>query len=88
MISVAIVNLSTQLSDQEVRTVADALAVQLDRDVKPSWGWTAALSVVPRGVEPPAGAWQLQLVDVSDREGASGYHDVTPTGARSARPWC
>lgn len=78
--SVAVVNASSFVSDVEVAEVAAALAVQLTRDVEPAWGWSAEVIFVAVGTNPPADAWSLEILDVSDREGASGYHDRDADG--------
>jgi hypothetical protein len=35
----------------------------------------ARATLLPKGVKPPAGAWNLILLDNSDQAGALGYHD-------------
>lgn len=78
--SVAVVNASSFVSDAEVAEVTAALSVQLSRDVEPAWGWRAEVAFVPAGGPRPADAWTLEILDVTDREGASGYHDRDADG--------
>src|SRR5512135_775495 len=84
-IQIAVINASTAVSDDEVRTAAAALQIQVRRDFAPAWGIDADLTVVPRGETPEAGAWWLVILDTSDSAGALGYHDLTPEGLPLAK---
>jgi hypothetical protein len=79
-IKIAIINESTVVADADVVPVVGALQVQVHRDFAPAWGVDADLTIVPRGVQPPAGAWWIAILDNSDQAGALGYHDVTNEG--------
>lgn len=51
----------------------------------------AHVALLPKGAEPPAGAWNIELLNTSDVEGALGYHEdfliskVGSSGVHSAR---
>lgn len=80
LIHVAVINESTLLSDADAEAALPALELQVTLDFSPHWGINAQLEWVSKGVQPPAGAWQLVLLDNSDQAGALGYHDVTAEG--------
>ena len=79
-IKVAVINASTVLKDAEVHKAVPALQAQVHDDFAPAWGVDADLIFVPKGTEPPSGAWWLGILDNSDQAGALGYHDLTNEG--------
>lgn len=80
MIQIAILNESTVLPDADCQNIMAALQKQLDTDWASHWGMTAQLLWVPKGEQPPNGAWWLGFFDTSDQAGALGYHDLTDEG--------
>lgn len=78
--TIAIVNISTVISDAQIAAATAALQVQLDRDFAPVWNMTAHLVAIPSGQQPAADAWVIYIMDTSDQAGALGYHDLTPAG--------
>jgi hypothetical protein len=78
--TVAILNASTVLTDAQLAPVVAACAKQVLNDFGPVWGIAANVTFVPKGSQPPAGAWQLVVLDDSDQAGALGYHDLTKDG--------
>lgn len=88
MITIAILNESTVLADDQVASIASALQTQVSRDFAPAWGIDAQLTFVPKGQPSPAGVWPLAVLDDSDQAGALGYHEVQsdlPYGLAFAR---
>jgi hypothetical protein len=83
--TVAVINESTLVSDQEVATAVPALQTQVDRDFSPVWHTGAVLSLVPRGSQPPPGQWWVVVTDDADQAGALGYHDLTSEGLPIAK---
>jgi hypothetical protein len=82
-IKIAVINATSDdsvLTDAEVQAVVPALQQQVTADFAPVWGTNADLAFVPRGGQPPAGAWWLSLLDNSDQANALGYHDLTSEG--------
>lgn len=78
--TIAIINATTVLTDDQITPVGQALQVAVSRDFGPIWGVTATLVQVAKGTEPPPDAWQMVLMDNSDEQGALGYHyDLTPS---------
>jgi hypothetical protein len=78
MITIAILNESTVLTDAQVQPVVAALQKQVTNDFCPAWGLAVpTLVFIPKGQAAPAGSWQLAVLDNSDQAGALGYHDVT-----------
>ena len=80
MTTIAVIDASTDLAGVNLAPVVAALQVQMDRDVGPLWGITTGLTLVAPGAQPPAGAWQLVLLDDSDQAGDLGYHELTADG--------
>jgi hypothetical protein len=78
--TIAFVNQTTVLSDDQVKTAMNALQIQLDRDVQPVWHVDATLYFVPAGQQPSPYAWVLYIMDTSDQAGALGYHELTTSG--------
>jgi hypothetical protein len=76
MITIAIINQSTVLTDAQVAPMVAALQTQVSRDFAPIWGIDAQLQFVGQGQQPAVGAWQLVVLDDSDQAGALGYHEV------------
>lgn len=81
--TVAVVNQSTVVAAAGVRAVVTALQQQVTRDFGPVWGRTATLQVTTGA--PPAGAWQLVILDDTDQAGALGYHELTASGQPIAK---
>jgi hypothetical protein len=79
-IKIAVVNESTACTDNEVSSITAALQHQVDHDVRPSWGYAAQLTAVPKGERPAGDEWVLGILDDSDQAGALGYHDLAPNG--------
>lgn len=86
MITVAIINESTVISDADLSPVVDALRIQLMRDFCPAWRLDPVkliFAVKGPGGQPPTlpdTAWVLAILDDSDQAGALGYHDETANG--------
>jgi hypothetical protein len=79
-IKVSVINASSVVTDDEVRTLVAALQKQVSRDFAPVWGIDAELVFVPAGGKPDAGTWWLSILDNTDRAGVLGHHDLTPDG--------
>ncbi|HET7209297.1 MAG TPA: hypothetical protein VFI95_22160 [Terriglobales bacterium] len=77
---ISVINSSTVLSDDDVKSVVPALQQQVTRDFYPQWGADAALTFVPQGSNPAPGSWWLVILDDSDQANALGYHDLTSEG--------
>lgn len=90
MITVAFINQSTVLTDDQLTPVIAALMAQVSRDFAPYWGVDAKLvqvckkpnpkAIVAQVAVPPPVAFWLLIANTSDYAGAAGYHDVTPEG--------
>src|SRR6266571_4804334 len=79
-VTISILNVSSVLTDDEVRAAIPALQTQVQRDFAPAWGVDAELTFVTADTEPAAGSWWLVILDNSDQAGALGYHDLTKEG--------
>lgn len=79
-VTISILNVSSVLTDDEVRAAIPALQTQVQRDFAPAWGVDADLAFVTGDMEPAAGSWWLVILDNSDQAGALGYHDLTKEG--------
>src|SRR6185437_9607008 len=81
MISIALVNRSTVVSDAEATKAAAALQVQISRGFAPIYGTDATVGFVGLNDKPaPPDVWQLVILDNSDQAGDLGYHDTTADG--------
>jgi hypothetical protein len=80
MITIALVNESTVVSDSDVVKCAAALQKQVTNDFCLVWGIDARVIQVPVGSSLLRGSWQLIILDDSDQAGALGYHDITAAG--------
>lgn len=78
---ITVENQQTQLGPRDLFNViwstAYAVSFFYNRSAWVTDGHTAPGHVVclPKGARPPAGAWNLILLDTSDQAGALGYHD-------------
>lgn len=77
---VAVLNRTTQVSDEVVQKVVAALQTQIHRDFAPVWGIDAELTLVARGAEPEAGSWWLLIQDESEFPSVIAFHTLTPEG--------
>jgi hypothetical protein len=80
MIEIAIKNLSSVLTDTQVRETIPAFQTQVSRDFASVWGIDAKLHFLEKGAALPGGAWQLNVFDNADEAGALGYHATTAKG--------
>jgi hypothetical protein len=78
--TIAILNQSSLVTDDQVKDVAAALQIQVSRDFAPLWHADASVGFVGKGMEIAAGVWVLLICDTSDQAGALGYHDLTGAG--------
>ena len=78
--SVAVINASTVLRDDDVAAAVPALQKQVSEHLAAVWGIDATLNFVQQGASPPGGTWWLTILDNSDQAGSVGYHDLTNEG--------
>src|SRR5262245_62547137 len=74
VVQVALVSEVEQLATEELRRVAAAMQVQLDRDFTPIWNVRATISVFPTLTEAPVGVWPLIVREDIGVAGAAGTH--------------
>ena len=74
---IAVKNLSTVVSDQELLQAVGAIQIQLDRDWQPAWSTTATLEIYSVDQVIPDTHWSIFIMDSSDVEQALGYHGET-----------
>ncbi len=82
---IAVINVSTVLSDAAILPMVAAVQKQIDEHFYPAWGTPAQLQFIPTGQRPPAGYWQAAILDNADQAGALGYHDITIEGLPLAK---
>lgn len=80
IISVAVLNQSTAVTDTEVKDLISALQTQVTRDLAPAWNIDATLSPVAAGQQAPAGSYRLFLLDNTDQGQDTGYHTADADG--------
>lgn len=80
MPDIIIINESTCVSDEDLKTWTAAIQRQLNEHVTPLWGVSATLFNIPKGTEPPGwGQWMVVLDDEQSTVNL-GYHDLGPNG--------
>lgn len=77
---VAVKNLSTAVSDEEVQTAMAALQIQINRDFSPIWGIGASLEFHTKSAKIPVSSYIMNVFDNADQAGALGYHDLGSNG--------
>jgi hypothetical protein len=77
---VAVLNQSTRVTDDEIKTAVAALQTQIHRDFAPVWGIDAELTLTTKGAGPEEGSWWLQILDEAEYPGVIAYHSLTPEG--------
>ena len=77
---ISIINQSTQVSDNDVSKRAEAISIQLSRDVEPIWGQVPAIEFVPKSGTPSPGGTPAYIQDEPDIPNALGYHDENASG--------
>jgi hypothetical protein len=79
-INIAVVNISTVVTNDEVLQATSDLQTQVTRDFYPIWGLDAKLTFYANQSDVPKGQWWIIVSDTSDQAGAGGYHDLTSEG--------
>ena len=74
---IAVVNVSTVLTDAQIDNALPAIQSAITSDFAPIWDATATIVRIPKGSAPPVGAWVCTISDTSDQAGALAYHSVT-----------
>ncbi len=92
---ITVENQQTVLSPKDVFNLVWAVSYQLNFHygrspwVTDGYAPHAHAQLLPAGVKPPAGAWNLILLDTTDQAGALGYHDdATGTGIPFSDVFC
>jgi hypothetical protein len=78
--TIAVVNLSSQLSDSTLQQYINAVKQQADNDISKAWTYSVNFVMVPKGQNPPAADAYMAVADTIDAPGAAGYHDWGPNG--------
>lgn len=80
-IEIAVMNESTEITDEAVQFMLPALETQWNRDLIPIWPVDdVKLTFVAQGAQPAPTEWWLVFLNDADQAGALAYHDLTPTG--------
>jgi hypothetical protein len=75
MITIAVTNESTLLTNEDVRKMTGAVQKQMSWHVCPAWNSKdIAVGFYPDKTKIPAGAWLVRIMDDSTIPGALGYH--------------
>lgn len=81
MLTLAVVNQSTVVSDADAKAAVTALQTQISHHFSPIWGITCWVQYFPLGNPLPSPKkWSVVLADNSDTAGALGYHETGGTG--------
>jgi hypothetical protein len=84
-IKIAVKNMSTVLTDDQIKTALAALQIQITRDWAPIWNTTADLEFLALSIPIPANAWTVYIMDNSETANALGYHTFTGAGLPTGR---
>jgi hypothetical protein len=77
---IVITNISTVVSDDQVKVAIAALQKQVSNDFKGFWDLDASLSFLDKTAALPKGWWQIVICDDPDQAGALGYHELSENG--------
>lgn len=80
MIEIAIKNLSTVVSHDDLANAMLSFQTQVSRDFASAWGIDAKLHLLEKGSAMPGGFWQLNVFDDAEGAGFLGYHETTAKG--------
>jgi len=80
MIEIAVKNLSTSVSDTDMKLMLVALQEQISIDFKSVYGIDATLHWFEKGAKVPTGFWQFTAFENADQAGILGFHDKTLQG--------
>ncbi len=80
MITISVRNISSVVTDNDVKPVIAAVQKQISRDFFPVWGCDARIRLISKQTKPNDSDWGLIIADNSDQAGALGYHDMTAQG--------
>src|SRR6266568_2020878 len=72
---ITVVNKSTLVSDDDVKTMTRACAAQLRLHAAPLWGrWVIPVVYSSTEADAPSGAWVIAILDDPDQADALGWH--------------
>lgn len=80
MISIAVVNHSSVVSDADLASALPDFQAQIDEDFGPAYGIRASLRIMSRDGQLEPNEWQMVVADTSDQAGALGYHERSAIG--------
>jgi hypothetical protein len=73
---IAVLNTSTQASNNDVNIMCQAVQIQLDLHASPAWNQKSpTIRFYPDKTHVPNYAWAVTIMDTPDLAGALGYHD-------------
>lgn len=78
---IAVMNVSTCVTDAQVEATLAALQQQVSQDFKAYWNLDCRLTFLEKGEALTKGWWQIVVMDDPDQAGALGYHELTSGGA-------
>jgi len=78
--TIAVVNVSTVLTDRQLTPAITAIQLQVTRDFGPVWLLGANVRQIFKGQVVPLGCWVMFIMDDSDQADTLGYHDITADG--------
>jgi hypothetical protein len=78
---IAVMNESTDVHDEFIKSMLRAFEKQWNVDLRPVWGVDGAtFTFFPSAQAPPSGVWWLVFLDDSDQADDLAYHDLTNEG--------
>jgi hypothetical protein len=77
---IAITNISTVVTEAQLKVAIAALQKQVTNDFKGFWDLDASLTLLDKSAALPNGLWQIVVCDDPDQAGALGYHELSENG--------
>jgi hypothetical protein len=89
MIHIAVMNQSTVVTDDGVKSLLPPLQTQWNRDLAPVWNLEQmGMTFIAKGGAPDPADWWMVFLDDSNQAGALAVHDLTNTGMPIAKVFC
>lgn len=80
MPDIAVVNTSKAVTQPQLEAWMPAFQAYVDAHLKPAWGVSAALHLVPKRKKADPKMWWMVVGDHSSQQGALGFHSDQPNG--------
>lgn len=88
-INISVMNQSTVVTDDGVKSMIPALQTQWNRDLAPVWNLEPmSMTFIEKTGVPDHADWWMVFLDDSNQAGALAYHDLTSAGMPLSKVFC